>query len=152
MGRIVKSGCASSTPRRVSHEQDRAAVDLVAARAAAAKIRFQAKEELIDLSLEIAKKIVGHAIEIDASAIDSIYERAFSAAREMERASVSVHPEDRANSGIDELARAHAFEIVEDVAVGRGGCRVTAGGVEVDARLESILGALSDAMKGTVVV
>ncbi len=148
MGRIIKTSINRTNPRRLGKEAEQAQAELIATMAAAAQIRVQAKKEIIDLSLAIAKKVIGKAVSLDPSHLDSIYTKALSATASPESARIYVHPEDRAISSIDTLAKKQTIDLVDDPEVGRGGCRIAFGGAELDATLETTLGALRAAMRG----
>jgi type III secretion protein L len=148
MGRIIKATAHRSKPRRLGKEAEQAQAELIATMAAAAQIRVRAKREIIDLSLAIARKIIGKTIALDPSHLDSIYKNALSASANPESARIHIHPEDRAISNIDALAKEYTMDIVEDPEVGRAGCKIAFGGAELDATLETTLGALRTAMRG----
>jgi flagellar biosynthesis/type III secretory pathway protein FliH len=148
MGRIIKTSTNRSKPKRLGKEAEKAQADLIATIAAASQIRVQAKKDVINLSLEIAKKVIGKAISLDPSYLDSIYTGALSAAGNLESARLHVHPADRAVSNIDTLAKSHAIEIVDDPEVGRAGCRIAFHGAELDATLETALNTLGAALRG----
>jgi flagellar assembly protein FliH len=148
MGSIIKAAVNRSRPKRLGKEAEQAQAELIATMAAAAQIRVQAKREIIDLSLAIARKVIGKAISLDPSHLDSIYKNALSASANPESARIHIHPEDRGISSIDALAKEHAIDIVEDPEVGRAGCKIAFGGAELDATLETMLEALRTAMRG----
>ena len=148
MGRIIKTKDLASKPKRLERESEETLRDLVAARSAANRIRADAKREIIDLALAIAKKIVGKEVLLDSNVLDSIYGQALSAVPESEGAWVVVHPDDRRASTIDDLAARSGFLVVEDPSVGRAGCIIRAGGVEIDATVDTACKALENAMKG----
>jgi flagellar biosynthesis/type III secretory pathway protein FliH len=148
MGKIIKASTNGSKPKRLGKEAEKAQADLIATMAAAAQIRVQAKKDIIHLALKIAKKVIGKAISLDPSYLDSIYTGALSAAGNLESARIHVHPQDRAVSCIDTLAQSHAIEIVDDPEVGRAGCKIAFGGTELDATLETTLSTLGTTMRG----
>jgi flagellar biosynthesis/type III secretory pathway protein FliH len=148
MGRITKLRDRRSQPIRFSAESREAAAILIAAHSRADALRRDAKQEIIDLALFLAKQIIGCAVEMDSSYLDSIYSRALKATRDLGPSIVYVNSEDRAVSRIDELARASGFEVAEDPDTERAGCRVRSGDVEVSLTLDDALKALETAMKG----
>ena len=120
--------------------------DLVTEGPALTEARRTSKRELIELAVHMAERIVRRQVEMDPSVLESIYEHALAAAGSAGPATIRIHPEDRAGCGIDALARRQGFAVVDDRTVGRCGCVVEAGGVRVDARLETALGALARAL------
>lgn len=148
MGRIVKVKDLKKQPARLSAESREAAEVLISAHRRADELLKRSKDEVIDLALHLAEKIVGRAVETDPSYLDSIYSRALGAARDLERATVYINPEDRAASKIDQSAKDLGFEIVEDEAMKRAGCRIKSGDMEVSVTIEDALHAFETAMKG----
>jgi flagellar biosynthesis/type III secretory pathway protein FliH len=149
VGRVIKAADVIRRTRKIGPEHDVAAVELVESRAEALRIRIEARDQVIKLALEMARKIVGRAVELDEKIINDIYRQALSSARDLKNARVLVHPDDRQKSRVDELAGKYYFFVEEDLKVGRAGCRVIAGDVEVDATLEGVLGALEQSLRET---
>ncbi len=148
MGRIVKASSLRSRPKAIHPDTEKAAAELLAAHAGAARIREQAKDDVIHLALNIAEKVIGKTVALDPTVLDSIYQKALAAGRELQQATLTVHPDDRAASSVDRLANAYHVDLVDDPEVGRGGCCVRGGGIMVDATLDGVLKALKAAMKG----
>ncbi len=148
MGKIIKASAVRSKPKRLGKEAEKARAELIATMAAASQIRVQAKKDIIELALAIAQKVIGKAVSLDPSNLDSIYANALSAAGKPEPARIHVHPEDRALSRIDTLLESHAVDIIDDPEVGRSGCKIAFGGAELDATLETMLNTLGGAMRG----
>ncbi|MCP4604003.1 MAG: hypothetical protein GY847_26360 [Proteobacteria bacterium] len=148
MGRIIKAEELRAGPTRLTADTDRAAAELAGVWAAAARIRKDAKNQVIDLALCIAKQVIGKAVELSPSVLDTIYSKALNAARDLDGATMYIHPDDRAGSNVDDMAQALGFSIVEETSVGRKGCRIQAGNAEIDATLDNSLAALEAAMKG----
>ncbi len=148
MGRVIKAAEVGKPPKKISPAAQEAAELLIAAQSAATQIRWDAKNKVIDLALTIARKIVGQATLLDPNLLDSIYSQAITAAGDLPSATLFVHPEDRPLSKVDDLVSSSGFAVVEDAAVGRAGCRIRAGGMEIDATLDAVLPYLETAMKG----
>jgi len=149
VGRIVKANRVGSRPKAIHPDTDKAAADLLAAHAVAARIREETKDDVIELALIIAEKVIGKMVALDPTVLDSIYQKALAAGRELPNATLTVHPDDRAAAAVVGLAKAYRVDVVDDPEVGRGGCSVRGGGVMVDATLDGVLKALKAAMKGT---
>lgn len=149
MGRVVKAAnIGQEALAYLETDEARAAAELVVrANKAAAEISRAAKARVIELAVDVARRIVRREIEADAGALETIYASALESARGMERAKVRVHPEDRSRHPIDAHAEVFGFECDEDACVGRGGCVILAGGQEVDARLDTLLLCFEKAMK-----
>jgi len=147
MGRIVKARELRSGELGILRGADEIAGELVAAATESARLRCSAEHEIIDLALEVARRLVNRAVELEPGLLDDCYRRALDGVGPAPGATVSVHPEDRSGSGIDDMAREAGIEVVEDPGVGRGGCRVRAGALTVDATLEGMLARLEAELK-----
>ena len=66
MGRVIKASDLESKPIGISPEARQAAEILAKARHAAFTMREEAREDLVDLALHMAKRIVGRAVELDS--------------------------------------------------------------------------------------
>jgi flagellar biosynthesis/type III secretory pathway protein FliH len=148
LGKVIKAAAMATRPEVLGREGERAIAQVLGARAAADEITGRARQQVIDLALSMADKIVGEAVTLDPTLLDRIYERALREIGPLLPVAIRVHPDDRGGSAIDRLARDHGLEVVDDPAVGRGGCRLEAQGVTVDATLEAALFALRAATGG----
>ncbi len=146
MGRIVKAARLETRPSPICPEARRAALLLARAQVEASCLRRRSKSAVIELSVRMAEKIVGETVVQKPSVLNRIYEEALSSMPECPRGTLTVHPLDRNASGVDTLAEQSGFRLVEDESVGRGGVRVCAGGVSVDASLEAALEAIGGAV------
>jgi flagellar biosynthesis/type III secretory pathway protein FliH len=149
VGRIIKADVVKNEALSVlqTDEAKRAAELVVTAEAAAERIAETARDQVVDLAVAMARRIIRREVELDGRVLGDIYQQALAAARGLERATVRVHPEDRAACPIDEAAASLGFECLDDAEVGRGGCVVMAGAQQVDASIETLLGCFEKAMK-----
>lgn len=148
MGRVIKADELSARPEVLGRRgRDEVALCL-AVRSEVEELVRVARGRVVDLALAMARSIVGEAVSLDPALLDRIYERALAEIGELTPVLIRVHPDDRAASRIDELARRRGIEIVEDRAVGRAGCRVEACGVSIDATVEAAVDALARSLKG----
>ena len=96
-------------------------------------------EEVVQLALAVARKLVGAALEARPETVQACVEEAL---RHVVLAQgtlcVSVHPEDAAivRSHLETSPRSGAWVISEDTKIARGGCRIETGTGEVDATLQ----------------
>ncbi len=150
MGEIVKGAFnGRKTSRDLAAEATTQLATIAKTMAAIASARTTLRSALIDLSLEMANRIVHKSIDLDPVLLDEIYAGALESVQGLQGAAVTVHPADRGLSTIDALASKLAFSVREDEAVGRGGCRIVLGVSEVDATLPMLLEAFRMALKGT---
>lgn len=147
MGRVIKAWELGERPVYVTAPMEEAAKKLIEARFAAEGLRNRLQHDVIDLAIAVAENVVGQSIERGALDLQGIYRRALESARSLERGTIHVHPEDRNVSGVEKMAGASGFEIHDDVGVGRGGCRIRCGEVEVDATFKTAFETLEQAMK-----
>lgn len=148
MGRIVKAAERRAQPRPIGAAAAEAVEIIARATIAAAGIRRAAKWEVVELACAMARQVISRAVEMEVGVLDDIYRRALAAAAELTGATVRVHPADRARSEIDVLAARAGFAVADDPDMATGGCRVVAGGAEVDATLEAAVEAWKAALLG----
>lgn len=95
-------------------------------------------EELLALSIEIARQVLQHTLAANPTAIvDTV--RAALAQMPQAHAQIRLHPDDLA------LVREHLGEhighgghrLIDDVSIARGGCKVEAAGAQIDATVET---------------
>jgi flagellar biosynthesis/type III secretory pathway protein FliH len=127
---------------------------LVGARAAAARSRAGAGDELKTLAVRIAEKLLGRELALRPDAVTDVVAEALRHAGDPREVVLRVSPEDLAalERGKPRLvercrsARLVAFRA--DEAVGRGGCIVETELGVVDARLSTQLDAIERALRG----
>lgn len=146
MGRVIKVADVLVRPRPIEPEAKKAAELLARTQAEILEMRRHARRSVIELSVRIAEKIVGNTVLEHPEFLNGIYEQAVSSVPDTPDGTLFVHPLDRNPSRVDSLVSGRGFQVVEDASVGRGGVRVAAGGVSVDASLDSVLAAIRDAL------
>lgn len=113
-----------------------------------ASLDTSVEEQLVELTLEIGATLFRAQIDERPEQVREIVKEAVQmlpvATNDV---SVCVHPDDAALLSGDTSAQA-AWEIVEDISVQRGGCRVTTTSSDVDATVAGRLEALRDALLG----
>lgn len=127
----------------------------VAARVEAERVRAAALPAAQALAVRMAEKILARALAIDPSAMADIARQALEAARARAGVlSLRVHPDDLAvieaarPALAARLAKGVELRLVTDAAVGRHGCVVESQAGRLDARLETQLAALEQAVFG----
>jgi type III secretion protein L len=141
--------------RDAGREEGLAEATEALARAAAQRDRLLAGlgPELVQLALEVARRVVGAAAERDPDVVVGSATRAIAAARHRASLTLHVNPDDlaaigAADSRLAALAGGRAIAVVADGAVARGGAVVETEAGSVDARLEPQLDALARALAG----
>ena len=97
-------------------------------------------QEVVQLGLAVARKMVGAALEVDIEAVrESVEEALRQVAHFRGPITLAVNPEDAAvvRSYMDTAPQSNAWAVREDPLVALGGCRVETAAGEVDATLES---------------
>ena len=161
MGRIVKADAlaapASSKAAAPGPNSEAVAAQvteiLVAARLAAEAERMAATDAAMVLARKMAEKIVGRAVELDASVMRDIASQALASCRSHSGPIVlRVHPDDRAaveagRSRWPQDISALDVQLASDPTVGRSGCVVDTPVGRVDGRLATQLDALERALR-----
>lgn len=115
----------------------------------------EAESELVDLAMEIARKIIGSAIDGSAEIIVDAVRKAVALLRDKSVLTVKVAPEqesmvkDNLDSLYDIDDRIEKIDIVSDRRVGAGGCIVETDSGNVDARIETELQNIETALRRT---
>lgn len=139
--------------RRAELEQQAARLDSVMDLLAQPLKQLDAEMErqLVMLAFTLAKQLVRRELKADPSQVIGIVRDTVAllpiAARNVR---VHLHPEDAAllREKLAETTADRAWSIVEDPVQGRGGCRVTTENSQIDARLETRLGAALSTLLG----
>jgi len=147
LGRVIKRDALAAAPIRLRARDARRAAQAIDDAAAGERIARD-RTLVVDLAVRMAERIVGDALERRPELLDALFERALAEIGALRPGRIRVHPEDRARTGIDAAARSRGIEIVDDPAVGRGGCVVEACGASSDHRIALLLEALRAAAGG----
>jgi len=101
---------------------------------------------LVQLALEIAEKVIGHAVEVDGRIAESVLQRAKNEVAHARQIRIWLHPDDLKflAEARPELLRVEStsgrtIEIAGALDVGRGGCRLETESGIVDATLPTQL-------------
>ena len=109
------------------------------------KILEGAEAELLKLSLKIAERIVGKALDLDRSILLDIIHKAIQSLKYQKEIRIRIHPDDVAYLKEQKmqlyamLGESKEIEVVEDLLVARGGCIIDTEIGTIDARLETQL-------------
>lgn len=102
------------------------------------QLAARAERDLVQLALAIAKKIVQREVKVDHEVALTLTRVALGRLHNRAGATVRLHPDDYAYvlAHRERLNSEAAIELVEDAAVGPGGCIVQSEMGEIDARIE----------------
>lgn len=146
MARVIRGGARVIRSRASSGSQER---ELLVGMAELAKERARLREgaaaEIGTLALDVATRIVGERVTMDAALLERIVVRALARARADSAVRVHLHPEDRAalEARFRDLPE---ITLVDDASQARGGCIVRGALVTVDARVETAVAAIAQAL------
>lgn len=143
MGSIIKARDLLRRPDRLGRRGQSRIAEMLEARAGARGA--EERRRSLALACRLAALIVEDSVERDPAVLDRIYERAIRGMEPKTPISIRVHPTDRSASRIDGIAREAGFEVIDDPGVGRGGCRVSWEGAEIDASLAALEATLLEA-------
>lgn len=101
------------------------------------EIESKAEREMVELAIEIAKKIVQREVTVDREVALTLARVALTRLHSRSTTIIRLHPEDYAYATAhrERLESDGAVEIVEDRSVGLGGCLIQTDMGEVDARI-----------------
>lgn len=115
----------------------------------------QAQTDVVSLAVKIARLVTRRAVELDAGAAEEQLRAALSHALSATRLLIRVHPDDleliasampRLSASV---ARSPDFEIIPDGSLTRGDCVVRTGAGEIDARIDTQLDRIAEALLPT---
>lgn len=103
------------------------------------EITNQVESEVVELALEIAKKVVGREVTFDREIAFTLVKVSLSRLQTHAAARIHLHPEDFAFVQMhrERLNYHGALEIIEDRSIDLGGCLVKTENGDIDARIES---------------
>ncbi len=111
----------------------------------------EAPQKLVDLSIEIAKKVLMQEIQADRHQIDPIVTEALSRVPSRSDVVVHLHPDDLARceqaGESDEASDKNAVSFVADAKVQRGGCLLKTSRGDVESSIDGQLEEISQALK-----
>lgn len=102
-------------------------------------ISSHAESELVELALQIAKKVVRREVTIDREIALTLVRVSLAKLNQRTTAEVHLNPEDLSyiKSRLDSLDFRGAVDLVEDASISHGGCLIHTETGDVDARIES---------------
>lgn len=117
------------------------------------KIRHHMEQEVVELALHVARKVIRHELTISKDAIVCVVKEAMNKLDDPGKISIRLNPEDlkrirgsgeRLKSAIENIDHIH-FE--EDAGIDCGGCYIQTEYGEIDARIEEQLHAIEEAFR-----
>ncbi|HZZ84409.1 MAG TPA: FliH/SctL family protein [Anaeromyxobacteraceae bacterium] len=156
---LARAAAAAAEAQRVEatragREEGRAEAAALLLSAAAARDRLleAAREELVELALAIAAKVLRRALASERDAVCELVGAALAEARGQGRVRVRLHPDDVVSAAehrgsLAQAAGTEALELVEDASLCRGDAVVETEAGLVDARVETQLAALRRALQ-----
>lgn len=116
----------------------------------AAEISGKLETEVVELALEIAKKVVAREVSIDPEVVLSVTKNALSKLHTRTLASIHLHPDDLAylKEHRNKLNFHGSLEFVEDGSVTPGGCLIHNDTGDIDGRIESQFDEIASGLLG----
>ncbi len=126
-----------------------AASELLSAAAARDRLLAEAREELVELALAVAEKLLRRVLAGDREAVRSLAEAALREARGRRVVRLRIHPDDVAALApdLDGLAGARGVELLADPGLRPGDAVAETEAGVADARIETQLAALRRALR-----
>lgn len=129
--------------------------NILAIRAERERVLTTVEQDVLKLAVKLAEKIIGRELEQDENARGEIVINALRSARREEMLTVRVGSEDLAvleemREKIDRFGRARYIDFVADQSVKKGGCIIESASGTIDARLETQLRILENALLARV--
>lgn len=146
MARVIRGGArvvrASAGGGHQTRELIAGLAELSAARA---RLREGASSEIGTLALDVASRVIGERVAVDTALLERIVLRALQRARADSAVRVLLHPADRALLA-PRFGDHPDIVLVDDPTQARGGCLVRGALVTVDARVETAIAAIAQAL------
>ncbi len=125
--------------------------DVLAAKEQRAEALYAVEQDVLKLAVKVAEKIIGREVQQDENVRADIVLTALRQARQQEMLTVRVNANDlplveKMRERIDAFGRARYLDFVADQAVGEGGCLIESASGTIDARLETQLRVLENAL------
>lgn len=117
------------------------------------KIRQHMEQEVVELALHVARKVVRHELTVSEDAIVCVVKEAMHQLDDPGKISIRLHPEDlkRINSAGERLKSVmenlDSIHFEEDASMDCGGCYIQTEYGEIDARIEEQLHAIEEAFR-----
>jgi flagellar biosynthesis/type III secretory pathway protein FliH len=111
-----------------------------------------ARDAVLDLTLQIVDRVIHRVLEVDPTVIADQLANALSLVLRAGDVTVRISPGDRPAVDeclpglLKEMSHLKHVHVVEDAAISRGGCLVTYGQGQIDARLETLMQRVVDAI------
>lgn len=113
-----------------------------------ARIVAESEQDLVELSLQIARKIIRQELTTSPEIIQTLTRVALAQLNSRTVARVRLHPEDARYLRQWSASERGSIEIIEDGAIERGGCVVQSERGTMDARIETQLTVIRDQLTG----
>lgn len=118
------------------------------------RIYEESEQEMVDLAVQIAQKLVCRQLELDPGTVVDIVRTACAQARECERVIIYTAPAQldslkKRRAEIEaQLYRAHKIEFIADPAIEWGGCRLETEQGYIDATIETMMEQIKSVIRG----
>jgi len=116
------------------------------------RVMAESSDQVVALIIRIAQKLFGNGIRLDPRALAEVYESALDEAKTCGSLRVLVNPQDKSRIGeawveTQSKLRGQAIELVASDQILPGGCRIVGEFGEVDARVDTKIARLVEALQ-----
>jgi flagellar assembly protein FliH len=135
----AKTQLAAEQAGKLDELQTRFAASIAELAAAREAVSAGIEQELVELALKIAKKVVAREVSIDREIALTLVKVSLGKLHNRAVAEIHLNPEDHGyvKSHLDKLDYRGQIELIEDKSIGVGGCLVHTETGDIDARIES---------------
>lgn len=135
----IRTQLETEMAEQINRLRDQFAAAIEQISSLSSEIIAQTEKEMVELALEIAKKIVGREVTIDREVALTLVKISLAKLHNRTFAKVLLNPEDYAylQSHLEKADFHGSIELVEDRSISLGGCLIQTETGEIDARIES---------------
>lgn len=125
MSKIIKSHELKHTPIPIEQVDD-SLLNLLNAQLVKQRFVEDAKDDVIELCLNLTQKIVNHVVEVNPALLNSFYQSALEEAKDLKQGIITVHSKHTVGSDFEQFAHRSGFEVVEDARLKTTECIIKA--------------------------
>lgn len=147
----IENEIAERVNAEVSPMRETLAETIAKVSALEAEITSKIEKELLEFSLEIAKKVVGREVTIDREVALTLVKISLAKLHSRTFAQIYLNPQDLAfvEAHRDRLNFQGSIELIEDNSISPGGCLVRTETGDIDARIESQFDEIAHGLLGS---
>jgi len=147
----IRAAAEAEVEVKIGHLRDNLTATIDRISGLEKEIASRQETEVVELALEIAKKVVSREINIEPEVVLSVTRNALAKLNSRTLASIHLHPDDLAyvQEHRNKLNFHGSLELIEDSLVTPGGCLIHTDTGDVDGRIESQFDEITNGLLGT---